>query len=184
MARTRILLDSNAYFRLARSIHPLLDTEFGGKTQYCLYVIPELSEEFEKSARLRRKFSWVDDAEYTENRSRALILSKAERKDIDGVFDFMANHARIEGLGTSPTDVRALATAYVLKIRIVTDDHDMLVLAKAFGVSALKTLELMHLMLKAGHIDMDRVRQIAEYWQFEKDTPRGFRRDYARLFAG
>lgn len=183
MARTRILLDSNAYFRLARSIHPLLDTEFGGKTQYCVYVIPELLEEFERNPRLRRKFDWVDAPEYHENRSRVLVLSKAERKDIDSVADFMANHARTEGLGTSPTDVRALATAYVLKIRIVTDDYDMLVLAKAFDMSALKTLELMHLMLKAGHIDMDRVRQIVEYWRFEKDTPGGFREDYCRLFG-
>ncbi len=33
MAQTRIFLDSNSYFRLAKSAHPLLGQEFGGDTR-------------------------------------------------------------------------------------------------------------------------------------------------------
>ena len=47
MAQTKILFDSNAYFRLAQSIHPLLQVEFG-KEDYCLYVIKELQVEYDK----------------------------------------------------------------------------------------------------------------------------------------
>jgi len=182
MARTRILLDSNSYFRLAKSIHPLLDREFGD-TRYCLYVTPDLDAEFTNSPRLRRKFHWVNEPEYHANRMRPLQLSGAERKSILQAYDFIHNHARTEGFGVSPVDARALATAYVLQVQVVTDDRDMLFLAEAFGIQTLKTLALMQLMLNCGHIDMDCVRQIVRYWQYEKDTPAEFRKDYPLLFG-
>jgi len=83
----------------------------------------------------------------------------------------------------SPVDVRALATAYVLEVQIVTDDQDMLKLAADFGIQTLNTLALMHLMFECRHIDMNCVRQIAAYWQYEKDTPANFREDYQGLFG-
>jgi hypothetical protein len=183
MARTRILLDSNSYFRLAKSIHPLLDQEFGGDTRYCLYVIPDLDDEFEKNPRLRRKFHWVNEPEYRANRARALPYSRPQRREISQAYDFILNHARTEGLAVSPVDVRALAMAYVLQVQVVTDDQEMLLLAEEFGIRTLKTLALMQLMLNCGHIDLDRVRQIATYWQYDKDTPAEFRKDYQRLFG-
>lgn len=82
MAGANILLDSNAYFRLARSIHPLLNQEFGNTTQYCLYVIADLEKEFGRSRRLRNKFSWVDDQEYRDNRSFKIPISQEERKQL------------------------------------------------------------------------------------------------------
>lgn len=182
MGRTALLLDSNGYFRLAQSIHPLLDQEFG-ESRYCLYVIPDLDAEFGKSPRLRRKFHWVDEPKYSANRKRPLTLSRQQRGEIPKVFDFIYNHARTEGLGVSPVDVRALATAHVLGVRIVTDDQDMLKLAADFGIETLNTLALMRLMLDSRHIDMNCVRQIAAYWQYEKDTPAHFREDYRRLFG-
>ncbi|MFO7975441.1 MAG: DNA-binding protein [Candidatus Hydrogenedentota bacterium] len=182
MACTRILLDSNAYFRLARSIHPLLDREFGESSRYCLYVIADLEKEFSRSARLQRKFRWVDTPEYRENRRRKLQISKTERKKIKQVFDYMLNHSRSEGLGTSRVDVMALATVYVLQIALVTDDQDMLALAETFQIPTLKTLALMRLMLDAGHIDKECVRQICEYWQFQKDLPANFREEYLYHF--
>lgn len=48
MSQSRILLDSNAYFRLAQSIRPLLNAPFG-KDNYCLYVLKELQDEYEKN---------------------------------------------------------------------------------------------------------------------------------------
>lgn len=56
MAQTKILIDSNAYFRLAQSIHPLLQVEFGPET-YCLYVIKDLQAEYDRNPRLRNAFS-------------------------------------------------------------------------------------------------------------------------------
>ena len=41
--QSKILIDTNAYFRLAQSIRPLLKVEFGDE-EYCLYVIKELQQ--------------------------------------------------------------------------------------------------------------------------------------------
>lgn len=182
MARTPILLDSNSYFRLARSVHPLLDHQFG-EEHYRLYVIQDLEAEFNKSPRLRRKFHWINEREYAANRERPLPLSRPQRKEVAQAYDFIYNHARTEGIGVSPVDVRALATAYALQVPVVTDDQAMLSLAADFGIQTMNTLGLVCLMLDAGRIDMERVRQIAAYWQYEKDTPAGFREDYRRLFG-
>ncbi len=182
MARTSILLDSNAYFRLARSVHPLLGQQFG-QNCYCLYVISDFETEFSRNPRLRRKFHWVDNTEYVANRKIPLPLSRQQRKEIRGIYDYMSNHARTEGLRVSPVDVRALATAYTLGIPVVTDDQDMLKLAGDYELEAMNTLALMRLMLDSHHIDMNRVHQIVAYWQYEKDIPAGFRGDYLGLFG-
>lgn len=183
MVPTNILLDSNAYFRLARSIHPLLNQEFGDTKRYRLYVIADLEKEFARSRRLQNKFSWVDAQEYRDNRACKIQISRKEQKVIKQTYDYIANHARSEGLGTSYVDIMALVTAHVLDIQIVTDDQDMLALADAFGIATSTTLGLMHLMLDTKHIEMDVVRQICEYWQYERDIPANFRRDYSTLFG-
>lgn len=183
MAQTKILLDSNSYFRLARHIRPLLNQEFGGDNRFCLYVITELEREFLKNPRLQRKFHWVDEPEYRENRSRKIQVSRKQRREIDQAFDYLSNHARTEGLSVSPVDVRALAIAYVLQVRAVTDDRDMLALAEAFEIQTLKTLALMKLMLDMAHIDVKKVRQIVSYWKYDKDLPGNFREDFQEYFG-
>lgn len=57
--RQHVLLDSSTYFRLAQSIHPLLQQPFGASPADSLYVLVELDDEYRKSARLRHKFEWV-----------------------------------------------------------------------------------------------------------------------------
>jgi hypothetical protein len=41
----------------------------------------------------------------------------------------------------------------------------------------------MRLMLDTKHIEMDVIRQICEYWQYERDIPANFRRDYSAFFG-
>lgn len=181
MSQTKILLDSNAYFRLAQSIHPLLQTEFGTE-RYCLYVIRELQAEHDKNPRLRNAFSWVNEPAYKKNRACKLNISRKNQQEIAQVFDFIKNHSRDSHPGLSRVDVTALAHAYVLAIPIVTDDSDMLDLAQDFNIKALKTLELLKLMLDCHHIDVTVVRQIASYWIYEDDKPKSFTEDYKKLF--
>lgn len=181
MAQTKILIDSNVYFRLAQSIHPLLQVEFG-QLKYCLYVIKELQAEYDHNRRLRNAFSWVNETEYKQNRACELNLSRKERKEIEQAFDFISNHARDTYPGTSKVDIRALAHALVLEIPVVTDDADMLDLAKDFNIKTLKTLEILKLMLDCGHIEMATVKQIAAYWIYEEDRPKSFTTDYRKLF--
>ena len=67
MAQQKLLLDTNAYLRLARSIHPLLFVEFG-EDRSCLYLAEDFEREFARSRRLRSKFPWVDEPEYRDSR--------------------------------------------------------------------------------------------------------------------
>ncbi len=181
MSQSKILLDSNVYFRLAQSIHPLLRVEFG-KERYCLYVIKELQNEYKKNPRLRNKFSWVNDPEYKRNRECSLNISRKDQQRIVQARDFIKNHARYAYPGISEEDVSALSHGYVLGIPLVTDDSDMLALAAEFGIRTFKTLELLKLMLDCHHIDMTIVRQIASLWIYSDDEPRSFTSDYKKLF--
>lgn len=182
MPQSKILIDTNVYFRLAQSIRPLLKAEFG-EPRYCLYVVKELQAEYSKNPRLRNRFPWVNDPDYAENRSHRLQVSKKEKKEIDQAFDFMFDHARTEYPGVSRVDVIILAHAYVLGVPVVTDDADMLALAGDFGINTLKTLELLMLMLDCGHVDLAKVREIAGYLIHQNDRPKDFRADYKRLFG-
>jgi predicted nuclease of predicted toxin-antitoxin system len=181
VAQSKILVDTNAYFRLAQSIRPLLKTEFG-EPPYCLYVIKELQDEYNKSPRLLNKFPWVNDPEYRDNRSHRVQFSKLERSEIEQAFDFIFDHKRTAYPTVSRVDVTVLAHAYVLGLPVVTDDTDMLALAKEFGITTLKTLDLLKLMLDSSHIDTTKVREIAGFLSYQNDRPKEFKADYKRLF--
>ena len=86
MPQRKLLLDTNAYLRLARSVHPLLFIEFG-EDQTCLYLIEEFEQEFARSRRLRGKFPWVDAPEYQENRGVRLQIGRKERRAIQTAID-------------------------------------------------------------------------------------------------
>ena len=181
MSQTKILIDSNVYFRLAQSIHPLLQVEFGTE-RYCLYVIKELQAEYDKNPRLKNTFYWVNDPEYKQNRTCKLSISRKSQREIMHASNFIKDYAKDSYLGLSPVDITALAHAYILDIPIVTDDSDMLALARDFSIKTLKTLDLLKLMLDCRQIDITVVRQIASYWNYAEDKPKSFALDYKKLF--
>jgi len=182
MPQTKILLDSNSYFRLAKSNHPLLDVEFGTDS-YCLYVLKELDDEFGRSSLLKRKFGWVDDEEYYNNRKKRLTISRAEKRGIKLTIDHLVAHKINNQLGISRVDIKCLAHGYVQKILVVTDDIDMLNTALEFEIGVMTTLELMSLMIECGHIDMRKVREIVAYWEYLADKPAKFRESYITIFG-
>jgi hypothetical protein len=182
VSQSKILVDTNAYFRLAQSIRPLLKVEFG-EEHYCLYVVKELQQEFDRNPRLRNRFPWVGSQEYAESRTQRLQLSKKERTEIDQAFEFIFDHARTAYPGGSRVDVTILAHAYVLGIPTVTDDGDMLALANDFEIKTLRVLDLLKLMLDCKHVDMSKVREIAGYLAYIKDKPKDYWRDYKKLFG-
>ena len=93
MPLSRILVDSNAYFRLAKSIRPLLGAPFG-KKQYCLYVLKELQVEYDRSPRLKDVFHWVNEPEYRENRQHILEITKEEKPEIRRAYEFILDYVR------------------------------------------------------------------------------------------
>ena len=182
MPQRKLLLDTNAYLRLARSIHPLLFIEFG-EDQTCLYLIDEFEREFGRSRRLRGKFPWVDEPEYRDNRQIRLQIGRKQRRAIRTAVEFIGEQADADVLGVSEVDASVLGHAFVLGLGVVTDDTDMGTLASTFGIECMSSLSLLKLMLDAGHIELAKVRQIAAYWRHERDIPARFGRDYRRLFG-
>lgn len=181
MAQSKILIDTNSYLRLAQSIKPLLFAPFG-KNEYCLYVIPELSKELERT-HLKNKFPWVDDPEYKHDRGHHPTLSRKQKRSIQDTFDHLWNYVETELPGPSRVDALYIAYAIELDIHVVTDDEDMIALANVFDARSLRTLELLKLMLDAGHVDMPRIQAIVSYWRHIGDTPGQLSRQYRRLFG-
>lgn len=178
----KLLLDSNCYFRLAKSLHPLLCHEFGAE-RYCLYVLPELDQEYARQPRLQTKFPWVQDPEFRHNRQARPQLSRKQQKEIKTAFDFLWDHVQTALPGPSRVDVTVLSYAFVLTIPVVTDDVDMARLGKTFQISLMTTLELLKLMLDSGHVSLAKIRQIVAYWGYLGDQPRELRQEYQRLFG-
>jgi predicted nucleic acid-binding protein len=181
MPQKKILLDSNSYFRLAKSIHPLLDQIFGSEN-YCLYVLKELDDEYDKSSLLRKKFNWVNDDEFFQNRNKRITISRTDKKQIELTIDYLIGYKITNKLGISKIDIKCLAQGVVQNIPVVTDDQDMLEVAESFGILTMTTLELMSLMQSCEHIQMKKIKEIVAYWEYIGDKPANFRKNYNKLF--
>lgn len=126
---------------------------------------------------------------YVSNRNRSPNLSEEQKEEIETTFDYMWEHAKEAfhapySKGPGDTDTNILATALVLDIYVVTDDQDMIKLADEFEVKHLSSLGLMKLMLDGQHIDMDKIRQVTEQWQYDNDTPhRHWKKDFEKIFG-
>jgi hypothetical protein len=183
MLKKKLLVDSCSYFRLAQTIHPLLGVQFGSTEKYILYLIEEFEREYMKSSQLRGKFGWVQQDQYVSNRKKHRIkTTAAEKAEIAEIFDHMSGFAEDEGLTTSPEDIRGVATAYVCKIDIVSDDKDLMLLATEFGVRCLKSLQLLEIMKNQNHVEIGIIRQIVGYWIAISDVPRDCRVDCETIF--
>lgn len=188
MAQTKIIVDSNSYFRLAQNIHPLLCKPFG-KEQYTLYMHADLAEEIHISPRLKNRFDWVQQQSYRENRGRSVSLSNLQKKEIDEAYEYMWDYVKEEflekhGKGPSPIDVKIVATAYVLDVFLVTDDQDMIALAKIYEAKQMTSIALMKLMRDCDHIDDDKINQVIEQWLYDNDTPyAGWREEFNKTFG-
>jgi len=176
-----VLVDTCSYFRLAQSINPLLKTPFC-EEGYILGVIKNLHEEYKQSPRLKSKFGWVDQLEYVKNRQGCFRISRDDQAEISNTFYFIRDTARDEKLTTGKVDIQALAHAYILEIPIISDDTDLLALAKIHEIKTYNSLNFLKKLLDCGHIDMDMVKAIASYWSYQNDTPASYRKDFEKLF--
>ena len=182
MPQTKILLDTNAYLRLAQTIHPLLFVPFGEK-EYTLYVIKEFQREFNRQKRLTRNFPWVNLKEFKENRSKSISLSNEDKKNIEIAWSFIWNHNVSQGFGASEVDVRALSVGYVLSIPVVTDDKDMIDLARSLGIKVMRILDLLAIMVDSDHITHEKIKELVSYLHYHDDLPhKYFIRDINKKF--
>ena len=181
MAQTKVLIDTNVYVRLAKSICPLLCHPFG-EADYCLYILPVLEDELERSSRMQEKFPWINDEEYVENRECFLTISRKQRKAISDAHEHIWKYVQRNSPGPSSIDTLYIAHASELEIRLATDDQNMATVAREFGVTVWSSLELLRVMLDYQRVDKATVDSIYNYWDYTEDLPFNAAEDYRQLF--
>ncbi len=88
---TLVLLDTNAYLRLAKRIKPMLGVEFGQK-RYVLTILKKVEDEVHKSPRLRFHYPWFDSPELVSERFAKRVRLNEEEK-----WQLQRRKQRIEG---------------------------------------------------------------------------------------
>jgi hypothetical protein len=168
-ATTLVLLDTNAYLRLAKRVRPLLGAHFGQK-RYVLTVLEDVENEVHRNPRLRFQYPWFDgDASLANERlAQRLRLSRDEQDQLDAAARFLHDWVlqdvqRFTGGGRSPpslVDCRVLALGQLRPAVVVTDDLGMHELAREFAIGVWHGFELLAKMRTAKVVDDDLVREI------------------------
>lgn len=175
-----VLLDTNAYLRLAKRIRPLLGVEFGQK-QYVLAVLKQVEDEVFKSPRLQFLYPWFSDAALNDERmAKQVRLGKEERTQIEAAASVLRAHVLADPLGyttqgrspPSPTDCFILAFGQVRPAIVVTDDLGMHKLADDFDIAIWHGHDLLKKMLSAKAIPNELVREIFTALENNDDLPR------------
>ena len=182
MAQSKILIDTNVYLRLGKSINPLLGIPFGDQ-KYALYLHKEIQIELNRSNRLENKFYWTEEEEYKKNRRKIITTSNEQKKEIEDTYNHIWEYQKDNKLGLSREDIYCIATELVLYIQLVTDDQNMIKSAKEFDVNIINTLSLIKMMIENNFINEEKLHEIVGYWKYLKDLPANFREDYKTLFG-
>ena len=181
-----ILLDSNAYFRLARSIRPLLSQSFGDPPPYVMKVIGDLDREFKRNHRLSSKFHWVSEKKYSVDRENSQYLARGKTAtQVDNALSYLSYQAKVESIDISYVDLKVLAVGYARNFPVITDDKGMQKLAETFCIKCCSTLKLLKLMLDCERIDTGKIHETVEYWNAENDLPNSlhdFKQIYKEIF--
>jgi hypothetical protein len=168
---TLVLLDTNAYLRLAKRIRPLLGVPFGQKG-YVISILPDVEDEVHASGRLRYRFPWfdADPALVQERMAQRMRLSTDERAQLDSAARFLHDWVQqdvpryLVGGGSPPgaTDCRVLAFGQVRPAIVVTDDLGMHALAEEFGIAVWHGFDLLAKLRSAKRANDALVREIYE----------------------
>jgi len=177
-----VLIDSCSYFRIARSLHPLLGQP-QGPSQYKIYIHPFFYNEFSKNSHLTTQFPWVNESEFGDNRKNFCINILEEReKEIMRVFTSINAYKRKSRSNISDVDLYALSTAYVLNIILITDDREMRTAAEEFEIVCIKTMDYLNYLYTADLIDDSKLLEIFGYWEYDNDCPADYKLDRASFF--
>jgi hypothetical protein len=180
---TTVLLDTNAYLRLAKRIRPMLGVPFGPK-KYTLVVLSDVEAEVHRNATLQFKFPWFDDQALAEERLAARIrLTPDERQRIDVAASVLRDAVLAEPLrymkgGGSPpgrVDCRVLAHGYVRGCIVTTDDLGMHLLAEEFDIRVWHGFELLKALLNAKAITTPMIKDIFDALEANGDLPATWR---------
>lgn len=180
---TLVLLDTNAYLRLAKRIKPLLGERFGQK-DYVLTILKAVEDEVNRSSKLQFHYPWFDDPALAEERLyKQVRLSADEKAQIESIKSVLRAHVleNAEAYTThyrsppSDTDCYCLAFGQVRPAVVVTDDIGMHQLVKEFGLEVWYGHELLKKMLTAKMVDRELVTAVYEALKTNDDLDDGWR---------
>ena len=180
---TLVLLDTNAYLRLAKRVKPLLGVKFGQK-EYVLTILKDVENEVHRNSRLQFHYPWFDDAALAEERlAKRFRLSKNENKQIQAATSVLRAHVLENAVSytsharspPSHTDCFCLAFGQIRPAIVVTDDLGMHQLADDFTITVWHGHELLKKMLTAKLIDNNLVREIYEALELNDDLTHTWR---------
>ncbi|MBS1208456.1 MAG: hypothetical protein H6R19_854 [Proteobacteria bacterium] len=180
---TLVLLDTNAYLRLAKRVRPAVGIEFGQKG-YVLTIHKSVEDEVHRSPRLRATYPWFDGQEFASERlAKQIRLSAEEKASIQAAQSVLhgwvlADPEAYASGGRSPpgpTDCWLLALGQVKPAIIVTDDLGMHALAAEFGIAIWHGFELLDKLRSAKVVSPDLVRDIYGALEINGDLPRTWR---------
>lgn len=180
---TLVLLDTNAYLRLAKRVKPLLGAPFGQKG-YILTILKQVEDEVCKNARLQFQYPWFDDPDLAGERLATRVrLNQDEKRQVEAATSVLRAHVLSEVTAytsqgrspPSPTDCFILAFGQIRPAIVATDDLGMHRLAKDFDISIWHGHELLKKMLTGKIIDNDLVRDIYAALENNNDLPRTWR---------
>lgn len=174
---TLVLLDTNAYLRLAKRVRPMLGVAFGNK-EYVLTVLKEVETEVHRNPTLRAKYPWFDGEELRAERlATRIVLNKDEKERLDAAISLLqgwvlANVDSYMTKGRSPpaeTDCRVLAFGQIRSAIVVTDDLGMHQLAEDFDIPVWHGWELLSKMRSAKIVDSNLIRDIYAALEANRD---------------
>lgn len=177
---TLVLLDTNAYLRLAKRIKPLLGVPFGQKG-YVLTILKDVENEVHNSARLQEHFPWFDNPPLKQERlAKRVRLSQAEKAQIHAmtsvlrahVLENTSHYTRLGRSPPSPTDCFCMAFGQVRPAVVATDDLGMHKLADDFELPVFHCHDVLKKMLTAKVIDKSMVIEIYHALEINGDLTR------------
>ena len=188
---TLVLLDTNAYLRLAKRVKPMLGVGFGQK-HYVVTILQDVEDEVHRNPNLQFKFPWFDDQVIAGERlATRLRLSVAERKSLEVARSVLRGYV-LSNSGNyktppSNTDCRVLAFGQIRTAIVVTDDLSMHQLASEFSILVWHGHDLLRRMLTAKMITNDQVRAIFEALEVNGDLPEKWKKakhaEFVKVFG-
>ena len=178
-----VLLDTNAYLRLAKRVRLAVGVVFGHKG-YVLTIHKSVEDEVHRSARLKSLYPWFDGQEFVDERlAKQIRLSAEEKSSVQAAQSVLhgwvlADPSQYTSRGRSPpgpTDCLLLALAQVKAGIVVTDDLGMHALAKEFMITVWHGYELLNKLRSAKVVDGALVREIFEALEVNGDLPKSWR---------
>ena len=186
-----VIVDSCVYFRLARTIHPLLvRPPFGLPPPYSLYIVERLHEEYMRSPRLLSRFEWVREKQYVDDRSVKTYKPKGSRaKDVMIAYSYVVEQANgVCERALSKADLWAIAVVIASIDKdfvLVTDDVKMRQTTEILGGTCWSVLQLLSKLEKMAHVTASKIDEAVEYMEETDDLPMGrraFIEEFTSLF--